>query len=81
MDVQFARLARRSGCAKCVWFKASTSQEDWGYCMVGAPRTSGSSPWPQIRGDNWCREWLPVDDEPDTHEVADRIPGSAPVIR
>ena len=62
MDIAFARLARKQGCGKCVWYKRS-SNEGFGYCLNAPPRTSGQERWPSIGEGNWCSAWLPAEEE------------------
>ena len=61
-DSTLGRLARKHGCARCVWHHATETidgPQDYGQCKVAPPRTS-SIKWPVTFSSDWCGEWSPL---------------------
>ena len=66
-DATLGRLARRHGCALCVWYKQAVTvsgPQPYGQCVVGTPRTSGPK-FPSVMARDYCGGWTPVMEMPD----------------
>ena len=62
MNVEIVRIARKSGCAKCVAWAAHGSGEQAGECRIAPPRTSANNRWPVTSPRDFCSEWLPLEE-------------------